>query len=135
MTPWKVRTIPIGLATLGLIRSRANPARSFQSALADTIIVGIIFCGAITIIGNTRSRGLSLARIALLVAIAMTSFRADDRVAGLEPGAEVMTLKTHHVMKIIAVAAVGLALAELEGAYIAFGVCAFVVLILFICYH
>jgi hypothetical protein len=50
-----------------------------------------------------------------------------------------MILKTKDYMKIVAATALllsaGLALAELEGAFIAFGVCVFVVLILFLCYY
>jgi hypothetical protein len=50
-----------------------------------------------------------------------------------------MILKTKDYMKIVAATALllsaGLALAELEGAPIAFGVCGFVIMILVLCYH
>jgi hypothetical protein len=78
MTRLKIRSVLIGLATLavllGLIRSKSGPGRSFQSVLTDTIITGLVFCGAITIIGNTRSRGLAFALFALLAAMALTFF-------------------------------------------------------------
>ena len=46
-----------------------------------------------------------------------------------------MTLRTKDYMRIVAVAAAGMAIAQLDGALIAFGICAFIAIILFICYY
>jgi hypothetical protein len=74
----RLRTVMIGLTILavllGLIRSKAAPGRADQLVLTDIIIMCLVFCGAITVIGNTRSPWLALALFALLAALAVMFF-------------------------------------------------------------